>query len=74
MGKAPADQFYWNDWLGDVELQAASACTKGVWINALARMWNSKIRGELQGTKNLFQKYVSVLLMNLIYFGKRLKR
>ena len=50
MGKAPANQFYWNDWLGDVELQMASACSRGVWINALARMWYSKIKGELQGT------------------------
>ena len=51
MGKAPADQFYWNDWLSDVELQQASACSKGVWINALCRMWYSKPRGEPMSTK-----------------------
>ena len=51
MGKAPAEQFYWNDWLSDVELQQASACTKGVWINMLCRMWYSNPKGELHGTK-----------------------
>lgn len=51
MGKAPADQFYWNDWLSDVQLQQASACAKGVWINALCRMWYNNPRGELHGSK-----------------------
>ena len=49
MGKAPADQFYWGDWLNDVELQAATSTTRGVWINALSRMWYSKTRGEISG-------------------------
>ena len=51
MGKAPADQFYWNDWLSDVELQSASTISRGVWINALCRMWSAKVRGELIGSK-----------------------
>lgn len=50
MGKAPAKQFYWGDWLNDVELQAACATTRGVWINMLCRMWYSKTRGELTGS------------------------
>lgn len=50
MGKAPADQFYWGDWLNDVELQAAETVTRGVWINALCRMWYAKVRGELTGS------------------------
>lgn len=51
MGKNPADQFYWGDWLNDVELQAASALTRGIWINALCRMWYAKNRGEILGDK-----------------------
>lgn len=51
MGKAPADQFYWGDWLNDVELQMASASSRGIWINALCRMWGSRTRGEISGTK-----------------------
>lgn len=49
MAKAPADQFYWGDWLNDVELQAASSTTRGVWINLLCRMWYAKTRGEISG-------------------------
>jgi len=49
--KAPADQFYYGDWLRDVELQSASACSRGVWINMLARMWFANPRGELHGTR-----------------------
>ena len=55
-GKAPADQFYWEDWLRDVELQSASACTKGVWINLLCRMWFAEIRGELVGSREILTK------------------
>lgn len=51
MGKAPADQFYWSDWLMDVELQATRPATRGIWMNALCRMWYSRTRGELTGTK-----------------------
>ena len=49
-GKAPADQFYWSDWLNDTALQSASTVSRGVWINALCRMWAAPIRGELTGT------------------------
>ena len=47
MGKAPADQFYWNDWISDVELQSCCSATRGIWMNALCRMWFAKPRGEL---------------------------
>ena len=50
MGKAPADQFYWGDWLNDTALQSASTVSRGVWINALCRMWSAPVRGELKGT------------------------
>ena len=56
MGKAPAEQFYWGDWLNDVELQAASTVSRGVWINALCRMWYSKTRGEISGTVEQLSK------------------
>ena len=49
MSKAPAFQFYVKDWLADVELQAASASTRGVWINALCLMWESRTRGTISG-------------------------
>jgi hypothetical protein len=50
MGKAPAFQFYVKDWLTDVELQSASAASRGVWINALCLMWESRTRGVIRGT------------------------
>lgn len=49
MSKAPAFQFYPADWLTDVELQSASATSRGIWINALCLMWESKTRGQLTG-------------------------
>ena len=56
MGKAPADQFYYGDWLNDVELQAGTSNTRGVWMNLLARMWYSATRGELSGTQENLAK------------------
>jgi len=58
LGKAPASQFYWGDWLNDVELQSACSASRGIWANALARMWYAKIRGELTAT---IEKYPSIL-------------
>jgi hypothetical protein len=56
MGKAPADQFYWGDWLNDTDLQSACTVSRGVWINMLCRMWFSSTRGELQGTRESLAK------------------
>jgi hypothetical protein len=47
--KAPAAQFYWGDWLRDTQLQMASTIARGVWINALCRMWDAVPRGILSG-------------------------
>ncbi len=55
-GKAPADQWYWGDWLRDVELQAASACARGVWANILGRMWFAKTKGEIVGIREILAK------------------
>ncbi len=49
MTKAPAFQFYPNDWLSDVQLQTSSATAKGVWINCLCRMWYAPEKGKLTG-------------------------
>lgn len=51
VAKAPADQFYYADWLRDVELQMACSATRGIWMNALANMWFAEARGELTGTE-----------------------
>lgn len=59
MGKAPADQFYWNDWLSDVELQSACSATRGIWMNALCRMWFSQTRGELTGTRETLPRILN---------------
>lgn len=58
MPKAPASQFYWGDWLNDVELQSACSASRGIWANALGRMWYSKTRGELTATP---EKYIQIL-------------
>lgn len=50
MGKAPAFQFYVRDWLSDPSLQAASASSRGIWINALCYMWEAPVRGELKAS------------------------
>jgi hypothetical protein len=34
-------------WLGDMPLQAASASTRGIWINVLSLMWQSGEPGEI---------------------------
>ena len=47
MAKQQADQFEWGDWLNDVELQSASAATRGIWMNLLCRMWFSKEQGRI---------------------------
>lgn len=59
MGKAPAFQFYPMDWLGDVELQTASSATRGIWINALCRMWFSRVKGELSGSQEALSKILN---------------
>lgn len=59
MAKLPAFQFYPSDWLNDVELQAAKSSTRGIWINALCRMWHSRTRGEITGTEEILMKLLN---------------
>lgn len=68
MGKAPAFQFYPNDWLGDVELQAASSSSRGIWINALCRMWHSKTKGEIHGDETMLSRILSCTKEELAVF------
>ena len=50
MGKAPAGQFYFADWLRDKALHLASLSTQGAWMNILAYMWDGQDRGALRGS------------------------
>lgn len=62
MGKAPAFQFYPKDFLSDVELQAASASTRGVWINGLCLMWVARERGILTGRRESLARLLNCTL------------
>lgn len=59
MAKAPAFQFYVKDWLADVELQSASASTRGIWINALCLMWESRTRGTISFPKSSGPRFLN---------------
>ncbi len=50
MGKAPAGQFYFADWLRDKALHLAKLSTQGAWMNILAYMWDGQDRGALRGS------------------------
>lgn len=59
MGKAPAFQFYFKDWLSDPQLTMASHSTKGIWADMLCYMWAAPERGELKGTKAQITRLVA---------------
>lgn len=59
MSKAPSFQFYVKDWLTDVELQSASASSRGIWINALCLMWESRTRGILHGSPEVLARMLN---------------
>jgi len=50
MSKAPADQFYWADWLRDHQLQQTSPLVRGIWANVLAHAWFADERGRVTGS------------------------
>jgi len=68
MGKAPASQFFWGDWLRDTELQSSCSITRGIWINALSRMWFSKPRGELTMSFEKFPYFLNCTRKEFIIF------
>ena len=55
-GKAPAFQFYVKDWLSSPDLRMCSCSTKGIWIDLLCYMWESRDRGEVEGMFPQFLK------------------
>lgn len=65
MGKAPAFQFYPNDWLGDSELGMCSFATRGIWITMLCRMWHSKTRGQLSGNREQLCRLIGCTVAEL---------
>jgi len=65
VGKNPASQYYWGDWLNDWELQLASSATRGIWANALARMWYSSVRGEMIATPEKFTQLLNCTLTEM---------
>ncbi len=56
-GKAPADQFYFDDWYRDSALAACSPSTRGIWFDLLCMMWDSHPRGLLSGTAEAFERW-----------------
>jgi len=56
MGKMPAFQWYPSDWMNDVELQSASPLSRGIWINALCRMFWKKERGKITGSAEILAR------------------
>jgi len=56
MGKAPASQFYWNDWnrdLGDEPLEV-----EGAWIRICCKLWNDETKCS---ATNSFKKWKKIL-------------
>jgi hypothetical protein len=59
MAKAPSFPFYVKDWLTDPELQACSASTRGIWINALCFMWQASQRGIISGSHDALARLLN---------------
>lgn len=74
MGKAPADQFYWGDWLNDTGLQSATTVARGVWINMLCRMWFATVKGELSGTREELAKLCNANVTEFVTLENDIKR
>lgn len=46
--KLPAMPFYPGDWMKDPELRSVSSAARGLWIDMLCLMWESRRRGYLE--------------------------
>lgn len=57
MSKAPAMQFYWNDYLRDTRI--LTPATRGLWVDMLGFMWYAEERGKLQGTYSQYSRLLS---------------
>jgi hypothetical protein len=54
IGKRPASQWYWSDWLRDPAVRASSLEARGLWMDMLALMHEGKPYGHLTvGTEAL---------------------
>jgi hypothetical protein len=50
VGKSPASQFYWGDLRRDVEYHLMSFESRGIWMEMLCCMWDSRERGKIEGS------------------------
>jgi len=59
MGKAPAAQFYWNEWSRDLEEHPLEI--EGAWMRICAKLWYSKeVRGKLTLTLDQWARVLRV--------------
>ena len=58
MGKAPADQFYWQDWARDLEEHPLEV--EGAWIRLCCKLWFSDTRGELERTLDQWARILRI--------------
>ena len=72
--RAPAFQFYPGDWVRDPQLQMAPTVARGVWINALCRMWDNEPRGTLSGTREEIARLCLCTKEDLEVFLEAVKR
>jgi hypothetical protein len=73
-GKAPAFQFYVKDWLSAPDLRMCSCSTRGIWIDLLCFMWESRDRGEVEGTMREFVRLCSCTESEFTLFTEEAKR
>jgi len=58
MAKAPADQFYWNDWERDLEEHPLEIA--GAWLRICGKLWYSKKQGKLERTLEQWARVLRV--------------
>lgn len=74
MNKRPSFQFYPADWRKDPQLQMCSMSTQGIWINLLCLMWESKIEGEISGTRDDLRRCLGCTIDDFNQFLIDIKR
>ncbi len=58
MAKAPADQFYWNDWERALEEHPLEVA--GAWLRICGKLWYSETRGKLEKTVEQWARILRV--------------
>lgn len=74
MGKSPAFQFYPGDWRRDTELHMMGFISRGVWVEMLCCMFDSKERGKLEGTIDQLSRLIGCTVSEMEQTIKDLKR